>query len=218
MGLRHGALVRLSRLIFVGGIDIVLFMRETLIHPSAKWLVGMIMLMMLLTIPAVIEIRYPLILPYLWHKVLHIVGVVLLMSNILATPLWVSMVNREKNPAILHSTTNLVNWADVIFTGPGLLLIIYNGLTLAGRLGGIYKTSWITVGFLLMALILMIWIGFLVRYQQRMYSLSKKSVDAKEALPDEFYILLKKWTFWGRVAVVLPIVSIIVMVVKPKLW
>ena len=176
------------------------------------------MLMMLLTIPAVIELRYPLVLPYRWHKGLHLLGVILLMSNILTTALWVFMANRVKNPVILHTTANLVNWADVFFTGPGLLLIIYNGLTLAGRLGGIYKTSWIMVGFLLLVLILMLWIGFLVRYQQGLYSLSKRSLQTKEVLPEEFYTLLKKWTFWGRVAVFLPIVSIIVMVVKPKLW
>ena len=63
-----------------------------------------------------------------------------------------------------------------------------------------------------------LWICFLVRYQDRLIRLSAGNSQPEAALPDAFFRVLHKWYVWGVTATVLPLVSLIVMVLKPKFW
>ena len=185
-------------------------------HPSAKWLVGMIVLIMLIPIPAVIDLKFPLLLPYQWHKGLHLLGVIMLLGNLMVSAVWMFLAGRTGDAKVLNVSSNIVNWADVCFTGPGLILIVYNGLTLAGRLGGLYENRWISIGFLFLILTGIVWVGFLVRYQFEMVRLSNISVETNLPLPHEFYRILTKWHWSGIFAILLGLFTIILMVVKPK--
>ncbi|MHB8179163.1 MAG: DUF2269 family protein [Vulcanimicrobiaceae bacterium] len=186
-------------------------------HASTRWLIVEIFFTVLLL--ALLSIaRYPVLLPYAWHKMLHIFGVVIFMGNIIVTGAWMYLAERNGQAATLHFAARVVNWADVFFTAPGILLILVNGLIMATRWGGL-GTSWIAVGLGLFTLSGVVWALILIRYQDRLIRLSlRPTASGEQGLPEAFFHVLHRWYFWGIVATILPVASLVVMVLKPKFW
>jgi hypothetical protein len=57
-----------------------------------------------------------------------------------------------------------------------------------------------------------VWVAFLIRYQDRMIELMEGLGDARP--PKEFFSVLHRWYFWGAVDTILPIAAVVFMVVK----
>ncbi len=186
-------------------------------HRSTKWLLGEIAIIGVVI--AVLNIAgHPQFLPYQWHKLLHIAGAVLFLGNIIVTAVWLVLAEQTRNTATLHFAAKAVNWADVFFTAPGVLLLLANGQILATAGWDGLNTSWIVVALGLFILSGIVWIGFLVRWQHRLIQLSAHPATSNEPLPDAFFHVLHAWYIAGTVATVSPLVSLILMVVKPELW
>ena len=187
-------------------------------HTSTKWLVAEIVIIS--AVLALLGIAgYPLLLPYRWHKLLHIFGAVIFLGNIIVTGVWMALAEQNKDRPTLHFASKVVNWADVFFTAPGVLLILSNGLIMATNAwGGLLNTSWVAGALGLLTLSGIVWVGFLLRYQNRMVQLSSNPVASVEKLPEAFFQVLHRWYFWGIVATILPLTSLVLMVVKPKFW
>ena len=190
-------------------------------HASSKWLIGLlgvIGLVSLMFIPTGFGYVYPLLLPYQWHKVLHIFGAIIFMGNIIVTGMWMLLAERTKQAETISFAARATNWADVLFTAPGIILILFNGQFLATHWGGVFRTSWITAALALFGLSGVVWIAFLIRYQHELIRLSGSSNGSVVQLPNAFFLVLHKWYFWGLVATLLPLASLVLMVTKPKLW
>lgn len=177
-------------------------------HASTKWLIGIVAIVVLVSLPLAFGYRYPLVFPYEWHKALHIFGAVIFVGNIIVTGAWMLLAERTRDPSVIQFAARTANWADVLFTGPGVILVLWNGLVLAHQLNGIYRTSWIAAALGLFALSGIVWVVFLIPYQHRLIQRSG----------DEFLRTLHRWYFWGIIATILPLVSLVLMVVKPTLW
>jgi uncharacterized membrane protein len=157
---------------------------------------------------------YPLIVAYDWYLFLHIFGVVLFVGNIIVTGAWMYLAERTRETAVLRFASRVVNWADVAFTAPGIILIVIGGLTISSnRWGGPLATGWLMAGATLFLASGVVWIAFLIRYQDKMIKLTEGSGGGAE-LPKEFFSTLHRWYFWGAVATILPIAASIFMVVK----
>jgi uncharacterized membrane protein len=189
----------------------------TSLPTSTKWL-GAELILISLVIAALNVAGHPLLWSYQWHKLLHIFGAVIFLGNILVTAVWLAMAEQSKTQATLHFATKLVNWADVFFTAPGVLLTLANGHILATAAWGGLTTSWIMVAFGLFILSGLVWVGFLLRYQNRLIQLSAQPAVSGEPLPDAFFQTLHHWYIAGMVATLLPLVSMMLMVFKPQLW
>ncbi len=187
-------------------------------HSSMKWLIGEVVIFGI-SFAILGMANYPLLLPYQWHKLLHIFGAVIFLGNIIITGIWMALAEQSKDKLILHFSSKVVNWADVFFTAPGVLLILANGLIMATNTwGGLMNTSWIALALGLFTLSGIVWVGFLLRYQHKMIQLSSNSVVFGEELPEAFFKVLHRWYFWGMIATILPLISLILMVVKPRFW
>lgn len=185
-------------------------------HTSTKWLIGEIAItVFVLTLLGITN--YAPLFPYAVHKVLHIFGAVIFLGNIIVTGVWMFLAERTQEVATLRFASKVVNWADVLFTAPGVLLLLANGLILATTWGGILGVSWITVALVLFTLSGVVWAGFLIPDQNRLIRLSANA-QAGETLPKEYFQALHRWYFWGIVATVLPLISLGLMVIKPKFW
>jgi uncharacterized membrane protein len=99
-----------------------------------------------------------------------------------------------------------------------VLLTLANGQILATAAWGGLSTSWIAAAFGLFILSGLVWLGFLLRYQNRLIQLSAQPVISGEPLPKAFFQVLHRWYIAGIVATVLPLVSMMLMVFKPQLW
>ncbi len=151
-----------------------------------------------------------------WHIFMHILGAILFIGNIVITAVWMILAVRTGQRPVVHFSARVVNQADVLFTIPGVLLILLNGLHLAPAYGSgdILGASWVQAALGLLILSGAVWAGFLLRYQNRLVRLSASGAQ----LSDEFLAVFRNWGIWGGIATVLPIISLILMVFKPRLW
>ncbi len=160
--------------------------------------------------------------PFEWHLFLHIAGAVVFVGNIIITGAWMYLADRTGDPKVVGFATSSLSLADAIFTGPGVALILLNGLAMAaeryGGWDGFHEVSWITTALGIFVLSGTIWAAFLVRTQSAMTRLAATAVSQETELPDEFRVHMKSWYLWGTIATVLPIVSLALMVFKPTLW
>ena len=75
--------------------------------------------------------------PYRWHTFLHISGAVVFLGNIVVTAAWMLMAERTRSVNVIHFSAKAVMRADLLFTLPGVLLILMNGLAMVlDRWGG----------------------------------------------------------------------------------
>lgn len=190
-------------------------------HKSTKWLIAMVILILLMPPLAAIlpkgSREENLYLHDFW-KSLHILGAVLFLGNIIVTGLWMFLAEKSKSVPVIQFAVRAVNWMDVIFTGPGVALVLLTGLIQAGHHGGVDKESWIQAGVALFSLSGVIWLVFLIPDQHRLISLSSQKQLKKNKLEKKFYLCLHRWYFWGIVATILPLISLLIMILKPKLW
>lgn len=186
-------------------------------HKSTKWLIGMIVVVFLMPVLATF---LPKASPdenkllHDFYKSLHILGAVLFLGNIIITGVWMFLADKSKNISTIQFAVKAVNWMDVLFTAPGAALILLTGFLQAGHHGGVYAQSWILAGLILFSLAGFIWLLALIPNQHRMIKLSSKN----DNLPKNFYEVLHRWYFWGIIATILPLISLAIMVLKPKLW
>lgn len=169
-------------------------------------------------IVAVLVLLVSLPLPFYsrqWHVLMHIVGAVIFIGNIVVTAAWMILAERTKQPSIIHFAAFTVNRADLLFTLSGVLLIFINGMILAPVYGNgnPLAVSWVVAALVLLILSGVVWAGFLLRYQEQLVQLS-----AGQTLAAGFDSVFHKWAVWGIIATLLPIVSLILMVFKPTLW
>lgn len=67
----------------------------------------------------------------------HVVGVVLFIGNIVVTAVWKMLADRTRTPAVVAYAQRLVLVTDVAFTASGAALIAVSGPILAEDRGGI---------------------------------------------------------------------------------
>ena len=124
------------------------------------------------TLYAVVVLASLPLYPYKWHLLLHILGAVVFVGNIIVTAAWMVLAERTRELRVIRFATRAVNRADLLFTGPGVALVLLNGLAIAAdRWGGwanFYEHSWIALALALFAASGIVWVAFLMRYQTRM--------------------------------------------------
>ncbi|MBX7190527.1 MAG: DUF2269 domain-containing protein [Sandaracinaceae bacterium] len=162
---------------------------------------------------ALAGVHFGLWLSYELHKILHILGAVLVVGNLSVGPLWIVLAWRTRDPKLLGWAAKTIAWADLVFTLPGIHLLLWNGLALASVFGGVNAQPWLfqTVVMLVVAAI---FAPTVVLYYQ------EKLIEKAEALAprDEVNRWLFRWSLWGSV-VMLPFgAAFFTMVAKHGLW
>jgi hypothetical protein len=86
---------------------------------------------------------------YEWHVALHVFGAIIFLGNIVVTMAWMALAERTGETSVIRFTSKTVSSADVLFTGPGVVLVLLNGLALAnerwGGWGGFHEFGWIVM-------------------------------------------------------------------------
>ncbi len=147
-------------------------------------------------------------------KILHLLGVVLFLGNIIVTAVWKTFAGRTKNPAVAGYAQGLVTLTDWVFTLGGAILILLGGYGMAAEAGYDLKTSWLFLGQSLFIAPGVIWLAILVPIQIRQARLAHV-FEQGGSIPVEYWRLNRRWIFWGILATVLPLTNLHVMVAKP---
>jgi uncharacterized membrane protein len=143
--------------------------------------------------------------------VLHVLGAVLFIGNIITAAFWKLRAEREGNPQVIASAAKQVMSADYWFTIPGIVLLLSTGHVLMVHSGySLLSFSWISLAYGMFILTGMLWMVVLVPAQRAMIRHSKKGL-----LTAEYRWASHTWNLWGTIATVLPLVTLYLMVVKP---
>ena len=180
-------------------------------HRSARLVVPMAVLALVLPLPALLGWNYPLVLPFAWHKTLHVLGAVLFLGNIATGALWGAFAVASREPCTVRFALSTINWSDAAFTGPGVLLVMYNGLVMAGSLGGVGANRFTQWGLAMFYGVILAWILSVVPDQHRILALA----DEAAAPGPQLRKAVLRWNVIGSVAGVLAVAVLILMVLKP---
>jgi uncharacterized membrane protein len=146
--------------------------------------------------------------------VLHILGVVIFLGNIIVTAVWKVLADRTRNPAVVSYAQRLVTVTDIAFTATGAALIAVSGQQMADRFGGVGGAGWLTLGFALFITSGVIWITTLIPIQIMQSRLARRFVN-DGVIPERYWRLATLWYVLGGIAIALPLVNIYLMVAKP---
>lgn len=149
---------------------------------------------------------------YLILKAIHLLAVVAFLGNIVTGLFWMKFARKTNNISILHHTAAGIIASDRLFTIPGVLIITAGGFA-AAIYGGIplLRTGWIFWPILLFSLSGLFFAFKVVPLQVRM----RKHLETGDGFAWKgFDALLKQWEFWGFMAVITPIISFFMMILK----
>lgn len=149
---------------------------------------------------------------YLWFKVLHVLGVVMFLGNIIITGWWKIMADRTKNPQIIAFAQRQVTVTDWIFTAGGAAIITCAG-ALNVHTSWSYSMKWLQWGVGMFVLSAIIWVVVLIPTQIKQAKMAAVFAETGE-ITDYYWKLCKRWTFWGALAVITPLIAVYFMIFK----
>ncbi len=154
-------------------------------------------------------LKFNLVLSYQWHKILHLIGVVLFMGNMIVGPVWFLFAYYSKDRTLLKFAVRLLYLTDLYLTLPGIILTVINGLFLASAFGGTQHQPWLFYSILLM--ILMWAFSFpLIFLQEKMHQTILNDSENESKLNR----LLMQWGYLGTLVSIPPTIIFYLMVVK----
>ena len=152
---------------------------------------------------------------YLILKAIHLLAVVAFLGNIVTGLFWMRFARKTNDIRIIHHTAKGLIASDKLFTIPGVLIITAAGFY-AAIYGGIplLRTGWIFWPIILFTLS-GLFFSFRVAPLQGKMRRSLENVTGEQVLETgKFDKLLKQWEFWGFMALITPILSFFMMILK----
>jgi len=154
-------------------------------------------------------LQFSLIFTYQWHKILHILGLILFMGNMIIGPVWFMYAFYSKDKTLLKFANRLLQLTDLYITIPGLDLTIINGLFLASIYGGSKNQTWLYYSIILLLIMWLISIP-LIYIQEKIYkSIGKETINLKSTNR-----LLIIWGIIGTLVMIPPTLIFYLMVFK----
>jgi uncharacterized membrane protein len=146
-------------------------------------------------------------------KALHILGSTLFVGDVIVTFFWKVLADRSRNPEIMAYAQDLVLFTDRWLLIPGVAIIVITGYWNAEMHHiAIWTSPALLTAQILFFIAGAVWGVILVPLQKRQHAMAGE-FRAGGNIPDGYYAMTKKWIFWGLVATILPVASMMLMVV-----
>lgn len=152
---------------------------------------------------------------YLILKAIHLLAVVAFLGNIITGLFWMRFARKTNDVRIIHHTAAGIIASDRLFTIPGVIIITAAGFSTALFAGlKLLSTGWIFWPIILFSLSGLFFAFKVAPLQGKMKKCLEAKTGEKENLIADFDSLLKQWEFWGFMAVITPIISFFMMILK----
>lgn len=180
------------------------------------WMIGLYSLSGVVLAVALGGVTIPLLLPYPWHKLLHVVGVIFFFGNSVIEALWMTAALRSGDSRLIRFAVRWMMWGDAWFLAGGFALAVINGVCLAAPYGGVLGPSWLVAALVLLGLT-----GtasmVLIPSQIAMWRLTQDG-EPDAPIPDEFRRAVRRWGVVGTLTFVPMLLILWLMFHKPMLW
>lgn len=110
-------------------------------------------------------VSLPEVFPRLVHRLLHITGAIVFLGNIVVSALWFSVAVASRKSDWFAFAARLMNITDLAFTGPGLILLLWNAAVLVGAYGNPLAVDWLKWAIIYFAATGALWMGVLIPLQ-----------------------------------------------------
>lgn len=152
---------------------------------------------------------------YLDFKLLHLLGLVLLLGNVTVTSVWKVFADRTGNPIIVAFAQRMVTVTDWFLTLGGVVLLALGGYGMT-HTNGIppLGARWLSLSQVLFALSGLIWLGILVPTQAAQTRAVRRFGVGETTLPAEYRRLSRRWITWGVIATVPLIAAMRLMIAR----
>lgn len=152
---------------------------------------------------------------YTFYKLLHVIGVILFLGNIITGLFWMHIAMKTNDVKIVGHTIRGIIRADNLFTTPGVIVITATGIMTA--IIGHYPI--LGTGWILWPIILFIISGavFMAKVAplQRSMAASTAAADNTGSMDWEvFRKLYRSWEIWGLIATITPLAAAVMMILK----
>lgn len=139
-------------------------------------------------------------------KLLHLLGVILLVGNVTVTSIWKLYADGTRNPVVIGFAQRLVTITDWFFTFWGIVLMVAGGYGAAWLAGmDVLRDDWLVWSEAMFVAAGVIWLGLLVPIQLKQARLAR-GFAAGGPIPEGYWRLGRQWILWGSVAT-LPLVA-----------
>lgn len=155
---------------------------------------------------------------YSYLKLIHLAAVIIFLGNIITGLFWMAFAVKTKDIKIINHTMKGIIKADRYFTIPGVIIITAGGILAAvhGKLP-ILQTGWIFWSIVLFSASGIAFAIKLVPLQKKIYNLTSGHETATGFNWVNFNKTYLAWDIWGLIALLTPIASMVMMVLKiPK--
>jgi uncharacterized membrane protein len=152
---------------------------------------------------------------YLVLKAVHILAVVAFLGNISTGLFWMKFAYRTQNTGYMHHAVSGIIASDKIFTIPGVIIITLGGFGAALHADmKLLSTGWIFWPIVLFTLSGIFFMVKVAPLQGRMKKMLHTAVEKNQYDKAGFDKLLTQWEFWGFLALLTPLVSFFMMILK----
>jgi len=152
--------------------------------------------------------------PYVWLKLIHVVGACVLLGTGLGIAFFMWMAHCTGDPGTIASTARVVVIADAVFTAAAVVLQPLSGAALAHVMGYSLREPWIVASFGLYLLVGACWLP-VVRVQLKLRDLAIAARDTGRPLPAQYRRLFRVWFWLGWSAFAGVIAIFALMIAKP---
>ncbi len=152
---------------------------------------------------------------YLILKAIHLLAVVAFLGNIVTGLFWMKFARKTNDIKIIHHTTKGLIASDKLFTIPGVLIITAAGFY-AAIYGGVplLRTGWIFWPIILFSLSGVFFAYKVAPLQGKMRKALEGETNDQVLKTGKFDKLMKQWELWGFMAVITPVISFFMMILK----
>lgn len=146
---------------------------------------------------------------YLTWKLLHIVGAILMLGNVVVTGAWTALLWRHRDATTPRQIVRGILWTDLFFTLGGGALLTIAGIQLIRLADWPWRElPWLRHGIELLALATVIWLTILLPDQIRM----ERCPPGDAA---RFQRLFRRWVVIGWLDTVVLLAALVLMVLRP---
>jgi uncharacterized membrane protein len=148
---------------------------------------------------------------YETFKVVHLLGVILFLGNIIVTGVWKVLADRTGEPRVIAYAQRLVTLTDWIFTAGGVALILIGayGMAAVGHLD-LRGSAWLIWGQAIFVASGVIWLIILIP-TQILQARQARAFAEGGAIPQSYWRHERRWVIWGTIATA----NLYFMVFKP---
>lgn len=148
------------------------------------------------------------------YKIIHLLGVILLVGNVTVTSIWKIYADRTRDARIIGFAQRLVTVTDWFFTAWGILLLVVGGYGAAWVAGmDPLRDAWLVWSEALFVIAGIIWLTVLVPIQIRQARQARAFAQGGE-IPESYWRDSRRWIIWGLIATVPLVGAIWTMVAK----